>query len=272
MFGEQAGLEYKLNDNTFFKGAVTLYSYSGNKNGADGSVAGYYSTNPLNLGAGTATAQENASPASFDGPFVGAAAAPFTNVTGINDLTVLEVPMEFDFKAWNIPMRVFSDFAYNFQADARADAARKAILTGDTAGITNPAPGPGTTNINAPTFQGVLNSGKGFLDQSACQIGLEAGQLKKKGDWDAKAFYQSTGYYAVDPNLIDADIFNAAPNMQGAVVSVAYNWTDGVTSTLRYSHGVPVNDKLATPNVNQDIQTSDMKTYDLFQCDLMWKF
>ena len=34
---------------------------------------------------------------------------------------------------------------------------------------------------------------------------------------------ESTGYHAVDPNLIDADIFNAAPNMQGAVVSVAHN-------------------------------------------------
>ena len=67
-------------------------------------------------------------------------------------------------------------------------------------------------------FDGALNSGKGLLDQAAYQIGIEAGQLKKKGDWDGKLFWQSTGYYAVDPNLIDADIFNAATNMQGVVV------------------------------------------------------
>ena len=60
--------------------------------------------------------------------------------------------------------------------------------------------------------------------------------------------------------------------MQGVVVAGSYNWTDGLSSTLRYAHGVPVNDKLATPNVNQDLQTSDMKQYNLFQADLMWKF
>ena len=103
-------------------------------------------------------------------------------------------------------------------------------------------------------FQGVLDSGKGFLDQAAYQIGIEAGQLKKKGDWDGKLFWQSTGYYAVDPNLNDADIFNAATNMEGVVVSVSHNWTDGVSSTLRYAHANPVNGRLATPNVNQDLQ------------------
>ena len=189
--------------------------------------------------------------------------------------------MEFDFKAWKVPMRVFGDFAYNFEADQRADAARNAVM-----GAYNSPTGTGNlgvtgTGAQATTdalingsngFQGVLHSGKGFLDQSAFQLGIEAGQLKKKGDWDAKFFYQSTGYYAVDPNLIDADIFNAATNMQGPVVSIAHNWTDGLSSTLRYAYGTPVNDKMATPNVNQDLQLSAIHEYNLFQADLMWKF
>ena len=126
--------------------------------------------------------------------------------------------------------------------------------------------------IASPTFQGVLNSGTGFLDQSAYEIGIEAGQLKKKGDWDAKLWWQSTGYYAVDPNLIDADIFNAATNMQGVIVAVSHNWTDGLSSTLRYAYAMPLNGKLATPNVNQDLQEGDIRQYNLFQADLMWKF
>jgi len=126
--------------------------------------------------------------------------------------------------------------------------------------------------LDSPTFQGVLNSGKGFLDQAAYQVGIEAGQLKKKGDWDGKVFWQSTGYYAVDPNLIDADIFNASVNTQGIVAAVSHNWTDGVSSTVRYAYAMPVNSLLATPSVNQDLQIGDIKHYNLFQADLMWKF
>ena len=247
MFGEQAGIKYKFDENTSFKAAVTTYNYSGSGNGSDASVIGYYSGAPLNLNnGGSTTSQVNASPYLFDGPFVGAAAAPFTNVTGINDLGIIEVPTEFDFKGWGVPMRFFGDFAYNYLAGERADAARNAILTANHAGVT----GPSAAQVAAPTYQGVLNSGKSILNQVAYQVGYEAGVLKKKGDWQTRLYWQSTGYYAVDPNLIDSDIFNAATNMEGVVVSASYNWTDGLTSTLRYARGNPVNDKLATPNVN----------------------
>jgi hypothetical protein len=307
MFAEQVGFKYKFDENTFFKAGATMMTYSGTQNGNNaGSVSGLYSTSPIVLGAsgGSATTavQENNSPSYFTGPFVGAASASETNVTGINDLAVLEVPMEFDFKigpgkhsvtsgdpkdmvsttqGWELPMRVFSDFAYNFEASDRADAARRSI-----AGVYNSATGTGNTGVTGTGatgttqalingshgFQGVLHSGKGFLDQSAYQVGIEAGQLKKKGDWDEKLYWQSTGYYAVDPNLIDADVFNAATNMQGIAVSVAHNWTDGLSSTLKYAYGMPVNGHMATPNVNQDLQLSAIHQYNLFQADLMWKF
>ena len=125
---------------------------------------------------------------------------------------------------------------------------------------------------NSPTFQGVLNSGKGFLDQAAYQVGIEAGQLKKKGDWDGKLYWQSTGYYAVDPNLIDADIFNAATNMQGVVVSVSPQLDRRVSLDPAVRPCDPVNDQLATPNVNQDLTLGTIREYNLFQADLMWKF
>lgn len=274
MFAEQVGFKYKINDDMAFKAGATMYTYSGSVNGAATTVAGLYSGAPIVLNNNGGN-----SPSLFNGPFVGAGSAFATNVTGIDHLAVLETPMEFDFKAWKMPMRIFGDFAYNFDASARADSARDAINTlaatnTSNTGIT--AIG-GTTASNAPLLasngvQGVLNSGKSLLDQAAYQIGIEAGQLKKKGDWDAKLWWQSTGYYAVDPNLIDADIFNAAPNMEGVVVSVAHNWTDGLSSTLRYAYATPVNNQMATPNVNQDLQISTIHEYNLFQADLMWKF
>jgi hypothetical protein len=300
MYAEQAGFKYNFDKDTFFKAAATIYTYSGTSSSASaGTVASLYSsgaTTPIQLSA------PNASPSYFNGPFVGAASAPVSNVSGINDLAVLETPMEFDFKigpgvhkstsvdpkdakametattGWVLPMRIFADFAYNFEANERADAARNAIDTLSRTGASNlgvTSQGSAAANANmisSPGFQGVLNSGKNFLDQSAYQIGVEAGQLKKKGDWDAKLWWQSTGYYAVDPNLIDADIFNAATNMQGVVVAVSHNWTDGLTSTVRYAYAMPVNGRLATPNVNQDLQEGDIRQYNLFQADLMWKF
>jgi hypothetical protein len=298
MYAEQVGFKYNFDKDTFFKAAATMYTYSGtSSNASSGTVASLYSTTPLALAA------PNASPSFFNGPFVGAASAPVSNVSGINDLAVLETPMEFDFKigpgvhkshsadpkdvkamgtdvttGWVLPMRIFADFAYNFEADERADQAREAIDSLANTGASNvgvTSQGSAAANadmISSPTFQGVLTSGKNFLDQAAYEIGIEAGQMKKKGDWDAKLWWQSTGYYAVDPNLIDADIFNAATNMQGVIVAVSHNWTDGLSSTVRYAYAMPVNGRLATPNVNQDLQEGDIRQYNLFQADLMWKF
>jgi hypothetical protein len=293
MFGEQVGFKYKFDENTFYKGAATFYTYSGTSSLVTaGTPASNYpaATNGTLAAAGTG----NTSPSFFNGPFVGSVSGPNSDVTGINDLAVLEVPMEFDFEigpgvhtvtsgdpkdikgmtsattGWTLPMRIFTDFAYNVDADERADAARNAELTA-LAGTSNVGILTGTPATSS-TSRNLLSTGKGILDQTAYEVGIEAGQLKKKGDWDTKLYWQSTGYYAIDPNLNDADIFNAAMNMQGVVVSAAYNWTDGLTSTVRYAYGMPVNGLLATPNVQQDLQEGDMKQYNLFQADLMWKF
>jgi hypothetical protein len=262
MFAEQAGFKFKFDDNTAFKAAGTMYEYTGTNATNDASIAGYYSSNPLVLNNGGG----NNSPTFYNGPFVGAASAPVTNVTGENDLLILETPAEFDFKAFGVPMRVYGDFAYNFLGQERADDARQAITSGNAGGI---APG---TPIADPTVQGVLSSGKSFLDDAAYTVGFEAGQLKKKGDWQTRLYWQSIGYYALDPNLVDADIFNAATNMQGIVVAASYNWTDGITSTVRYAHGNSLHGDLATPNVGQDLTLGDIKTYNLLQADLQWKF
>jgi hypothetical protein len=275
-------------------------------------VASLYSTTPINLAA------PNQNPSFYNGPYVGAASAPTTNVSGINDLAILEIPMEFDFKigpgvhtssdpkgmtettGWSLPIRFFADFAYNVNADERSQQARDAITgaeaknfvgsssTGNVgvtlANTTTTSPTGATSNAmtaanvatnksmfaSAP-FQGVLNSGQGFLDQAAYQVGIEAGQLKKKGDWDGKVYWQSTGYYALDPNLVP-ETFNGASNLEGIVLAVSHEWTDGLSSTVTYVHANPVNGKIATPNINQDLTLDDIRTFNLLQADLTWAF
>ena len=106
------------------------------------------------------------------------------NQTGINSLLVFDMPTEFDWKFGEIPMRVFGDFAMNFEGDDRAAAA------------------------------GHPDKGD---ERYAYQIGLGIGRIKQKHDWQLEAFYQHVEQFAVDPNLVDSDIFDSRVNMEGFV-------------------------------------------------------
>ena len=105
----QAGANVRFGKDMSAKVAPILYTYSGS-----GTSGGLNSTfvgqgqNGLNVG------------------------VPGGNVNfnqeGINDLLILEIPAEFDFKITKTPFgtlqaRIFGDFAYNFQGDDRASAA-----------------------------------------------------------------------------------------------------------------------------------------------------
>ena len=108
----QAGGNVKFGKDMSFKIAPVLYTYTGQGN----------------------TTLPGATP-NFDSPYY-----PFVgqgdvnglnggyNQAGINDLLVLEIPVEFDFKIYNTPLgtlqaRLFGDLAYNFDGDDRARAA-----------------------------------------------------------------------------------------------------------------------------------------------------
>ncbi len=63
-----------------------------------------------------------------------------------------------------------------------------------------------------------INAGHpGHNDGLAWQAGLAINQIKKKGDWTLGAYYQYSGAYSLDPNLVDNDIFDSHQNMQGVV-------------------------------------------------------
>ena len=171
-------------------------------------------------------------------PFLTNAASQAQNQTGINSLLIYDMPWEVGWKINKLPMRVFGDFAVNFQADDRAAAAGHA--------------------------------GKG--DQRyAFQVGAGIGQLKKKGDWQVDAYYQRIDQYALDPNLVDSDITDQQLNLHGPVVRAAYMFSDAVWLQLTWAYAWRVDNSLGTGGIG-DIAINPIDQYQLFQADLNLKF
>ncbi len=212
----QLGARLNFPHNFYFQLAPTMYNYTGN---GDTFNIHYVGGDPHLTNANSLN----------------------TNQTGINSLLVFDMPVEFGWKAWGIPMRIFGDFATNFEGDDRADAAGQ--------------PGHGSQRY-------------------AYQAGLGIGQLKAKHDWQIDIWYQHSEQFALDPNLIDDDWFNAQLNMHGIGVTAAYNLTGAVSLTLNYAHGWWYNHNLGTGgNVGSlAIATNPTNEYNFFTADLNLKF
>jgi hypothetical protein len=172
-------------------------------------------------------------------PFVTNAVSLAQNQTGINSLLVFDMPMELGWKIGKLPMHVFGDFAANLEADDRANAAGH----------------------------------PGFGDQRyAFQAGAGVGQLKKKHDWQIDAYYQLSEQYALDPNLVDDDIFDGRQNMEGVVVKAGYALSDAVSVNFTYHYGWRYNDNLGTGGTAVAIGINPLDQYQLFFADLNIKF
>jgi hypothetical protein len=167
------------------------------------------------------------------------AASLAENQTGINSLLVFDLPMEFGWKIGKLPVRIFGDFAVNLEGGDRALAAGR--------------------------------SDKGDR-RYAYNIGLGLGQLKHKNDWEIAAWWQHTDQYALDPNLIDSDIFDARTNMQGVAVKAGYMLSDAVSFNISYCYGWSADDSLGTGGLGGTIGINPLNNYQLFQADLGLKF
>lgn len=167
---------------------------------------------------------------------------PGGNQIGINDLAVFEVPAEFGWTAFGVPFTIFGDLAYNVDAGDRAKAAGH----------------PGHDN------------------GLAWQAGLSINRLKKKGDWTLAAYWQYSGAYSLDPNLVDNDIFDSHLNMQGVVFRGGYALTDAITLSLQYNYGQIIDKALGTGGSDGSLTGSTssptLRNYNLLQVDLNVKF
>ena len=180
-------------------------------------------------------------------PFVTNAVSLAENQTGINSLLIFDMPWEIGWKVGELPMHVFGDFAVNFEGDERAKAAA----------ATRP--------------HGVIPSGHGD-ENHAYQIGVGVGQLKQKHDWQIDVWWQHSEQYALDPNLVDDDIFDGRQNMEGVAVKAGYALSDAMIFAITYNYGWRINDNLGTGGIVNAIGINPLDQYQLFFADLNIKF
>ena len=219
MMAWQTGARLTAPNGIYVQLAPTLYNYTGNGDTFNIHYVGGISS-----------------------PSVSNSASLATNQTGINSLLVFDLPAEIGWKAWDLPMRIFGEFADNIEGHDRAHAA--ADLGG----------------FEAHTGQ-----------HYAWMIGGAIGQLKKKGDWELRAWYQYAQQYALDPNLVDSDIFDDRINQKGVAVKAGYLLADAISLNLTYAYAWRINGSLGTGGLG-DIQVNPLDQYQLFQADMSVKF
>ena len=161
------------------------------------------------------------------------------NQTGINSLMIFDMPMEFGWKFGELPMRFFAEFAVNLDGDDRAAAA------------------------------GHPDKGD---QRYAYNVGIGIGKIKQKHDWSVDVFWQHAEQYALDPNLVDSDIFDSRVNMEGIAVRAGYAITDAVIFNLTYAYGRQIDDALGTGGTGDAFTINPLHNYQIFQADLNVKF
>jgi Putative porin len=204
MFGWQAGARLTFPNGVYVQLAPTLYNYTGNGD-------------------------------SFNTHFNG---DPGGNQTGINSLLVFDLPAEIGWKLWEIPMRVFGDFADNIEGHDRAKAAGHADHTGQ---------------------------------HYAWLVGAAIGQLKAKHDWELRAWYQHVDQFALDVNLVDSDIVDSRVNEKAVAVKAGYMLADAISFNITWAYAWRVNSFLGTGGIG-DIPVNPMDQYQIFQADMSVKF
>ncbi|HEY6071000.1 MAG TPA: putative porin, partial [Chthoniobacterales bacterium] len=168
------------------------------------------------------------------------------NQTGINSLLIFDMPWEIGWKVGELPMHIFGDFAVNLEGDERARAAAATLPHG------------------VIPFHGDENH--------AYQVGVGVGQLKQKHDWQIDVWWQHSEQYALDPNLVDDDIFDGRQNMEGIAAKAGYALTDAVSVNLTYNYGWRINDSLGTGGTPVAIAINPIDQYQIFFADLNIKF
>jgi Putative porin len=249
----QAGAKVNIGKDIFFKIAPMLYTYTG-----DGTSSGL---NESFVGQGSGGVNIGVP---------GGSDVPGFNEQGINNLLIMEIPAEYDFKIWNTPVgtvqaRLFGDFAYNFQGNDRANAAFNA----------NPAAFPGLSGPvdgQNKAYQAGIGFGSAGPVYGPTQ-GLVYGSTSKKNTWEARMYYQHIEQYALDVNLLDSDFFEGRANLQGFYSAFAYSFTDAIIGTIRYGYANQIKSDLGTGGNNLDIPgINPIKNYNLLQLDLTWRF
>jgi hypothetical protein len=256
----QGGANVRMGKDLSFKFAPMLYTYTGMGN-TNGIGAGPNGLNIPYVGQGSLGYNPNFGTAS--------SFTPQYNQNGINDLLVLEIPAEFNFKIRKTPLgdlqaRIFGDFAYNLNGADRA-----AFTAGGVAAFPGVS-GPQTSQVKA--WQAGIGIGSSGPVYGPVQ-GLVYGSTSKRNTWEARFYWQHIEQYALDVNLIDSDFFEGRANLQGFYSAFAYSITDCIIGTIRFGYATQIKDNLGTGGNNLDIPgINPIKNYHVVQADLTWRF
>jgi polyhydroxyalkanoate synthesis regulator phasin len=175
---------------------------------------------------------EAKNPAAFKGEFTPA------NMTAINNLFVVEIPFEFDWLIAGVPARAYGDVAINLDGKQRAK------------------------KFGNPELD---NQNKAYT------VGFQYGKAVNKGEWDTRIFYQSVEAFALDPNLVDSDLFDSRTNMQGVVIGGDYALGGATMFSVTAASGKRVKNTIGAPG-SGDIKNYALDKYWLLQADLVVKF
>jgi len=271
----QGGLNYHITTNISAKVGATIYQYFGLKQtSANNSGLSPYFGDPY-IGEGAYTGPSSANPylgasgfgTSWNLPGNESLNYP-NNQVGLDHLLVLEIPFEFNVKYRHLNFRAFGDFAYNLDGRARANAAAQGYnnyLANQITPATIKGFSPQTSDVKAYQF--------GLAVGNEDSLGLANGTTVKKHAWEVRSYWQHVEQYSLDPNLLDLDFNAGAENLEGIYAAVAYGFSDNVMATVRYGHARRINNLLGTGGTGTDIpQINPIKSYDLLQADLTFKF
>jgi hypothetical protein len=190
--------------------------------------------------------------ATFFSPSLASGVNATANAT-VNDMDPVEIPFELNYMATsNIGVRAYGDWVQNMSANARAQNAGL-NFTGSTG-----------NDDQAWLLGFVVGQGK---DLKAFE-----GNKLAKGDWQARVWYQETGIWALDQNAVDSDIFDSRINMKGTILKAQYNFEDNVFVNVAAAHGSRKNAALAAAYSAGNDLDLNLKSFNLFQADLTYKF
>jgi hypothetical protein len=281
----QGGLIYHITPDFKAEVGSTIYSYYGLQRSSQGaaSTSPYYG-DPY-VGEGAFAGPGSGSPSTelyglsgfgTAGSVTGDGSINYpNNQVGLNNLLVLEIPFQADYKFKGLDAHLFGDFAYNLDGTQRADAAAAgyaAYLANDPGGevSTIKAFSPQTSDVKA--YQIGVGLGSDDVVYGPSQ-GLVYGTSSPRHAWEIRTYWQHVEQYSLDPNLLDLDFFNGLENLQGIYVAAAYAFTGNVIGTFRYGHASRINNALGTGGSSGDIpQINPVNSYDIYQADLTVRF
>ena len=271
IIGNQIPVTWKINKDLTVKVAPGFTFYTGGGN------TDYQGGVPVNYTNGGTPPE----PGFFYGTANSSNDPVFYSPKEADNLNILSVPGEFDFKVADIPFRPYWDFDWNVTGKQRV---QDVYLAGGTPGLAvgGVAYGTGSLPPNGQSVAAVKSQNAALGDNIAWAAGLQIGQNKKKGDWSVLGEFRQIGLGAVDPNINGTDFANSYSNVEGLKFASVYNFTDFLTGTVTFYDDWAYKNNLynalggsgtkAAPTAGTTQFLVSEKSLERVQVDLGWKF